>query len=83
VAQPSTTPVSYPFASPAGGCLMGPAMLGDRSFDINVDGVAHVGMLPDFLADLRATGLSDVEMEPLLRSAWRFVELWERNLEAR
>lgn len=82
-AQQSTTPVCYPFTSPVGGYLMGPAILGDRSFDINVDGVAHVGMLPDFLADLRATGLSDVEMGPLLRSAWRFVELWERNLEAR
>ena len=27
-----------------------------RYFDYNIDGMAHYGMLPDFLQDLRNTG---------------------------
>ena len=29
-----------------------------RDFDINIDGMAHYGMLPDFLQDLRNVGLT-------------------------
>ncbi len=51
---------------------------GRRDFDINVDGMAHYGMLPDFLHDLRNLGLSDDDLAPLFRSAEEYIELWER-----
>jgi microsomal dipeptidase-like Zn-dependent dipeptidase len=75
-------PLTYPFASPVGGGPMDRATLGGRVLDINIDGVAHVGMLPDFVADL-AQVLSVAELEPLMRSASRYVQAWERALSAR
>jgi len=47
-----------------------------RDFDINIDGLAHYGMLPDFLQDLRNTGLSADDLAPLFRSANDYVEMW-------
>jgi hypothetical protein len=49
-----------------------------RDFDINIDGMAHYGLLPDFLQDLRNLGLSLEDLAPLFRSANDFVELWEK-----
>jgi microsomal dipeptidase-like Zn-dependent dipeptidase len=48
-----------------------------RDFDINIDGLAHYGMLPDFLQDLRNVGLSPEDLAPLFRSANDYVEMWE------
>jgi len=48
-----------------------------RDFDINLDGMAHYGMLPDFLQDLRNSGLSAEDLVPLFRSANDYVEMWE------
>jgi microsomal dipeptidase-like Zn-dependent dipeptidase len=49
-----------------------------RVFDINVDGLAHVGMLPDFIADLKELGLSSQDLAPLFGSAEAYVHLWEK-----
>jgi microsomal dipeptidase-like Zn-dependent dipeptidase len=48
-------------------------------FDINTDGMANVGMYPDYLQDVRAIGLSVDEMTSLLQSAERFVQVWEKS----
>ena len=44
------------------------SVIGQKTFDINVDGLAHVGMLPDFIADWQAQGLTEDDLGPLLRS---------------
>lgn len=48
-----------------------------RSFDYNTEGLAHYGLLPDFLRDvdnlLGASGLLD----PFFHSAERFIEMWK------
>ncbi len=49
-----------------------------RDFDINIDGMAHYGMLPDFLQDLRNCGLSAEDLSPLFRSAYDYVEMWDQ-----
>ncbi len=48
-----------------------------RDFDINLDGLAHYGLLPDFLQDLRNIGLSPQDLTPLFRSASDYVEMWQ------
>ncbi len=48
-----------------------------RDFDINLDGVAHYGMLPDLLQDIRNSGLSAEDLAPLFRSAYDYVEMWQ------
>ena len=55
---------------------------GQRDFDVNVDGMAHYGLLPDLLQDARDVGVSDADLAPLLRSAEAYVQLWERCVAA-
>jgi microsomal dipeptidase-like Zn-dependent dipeptidase len=47
-----------------------------RDFDINLDGVAHYGMLPDMIQDMRNSGLTAEDLIPLFRSANDYVEMW-------
>jgi microsomal dipeptidase-like Zn-dependent dipeptidase len=76
--QPPAATLRYPFPSPVGGGPMGPDITGDRTFNLNRDGVAHVGMLPDFIAELAAARLAQPEMAALMRSADGYVRLWDR-----
>jgi hypothetical protein len=48
-----------------------------RDFDINLDGMAHYGMLPDLLQDIRNSGLTSQDFAPLFRSAYDYVEMWK------
>jgi len=49
-----------------------------RDFDINIDGFAHYGMLPDALQELRNVGLQQRHFSSLFRSAEEFLKTWER-----
>ncbi|HEX6556072.1 MAG TPA: membrane dipeptidase [Ktedonobacteraceae bacterium] len=51
---------------------------GQRDFDINIDGVAHYGMLPDFIQDMKNVGLTDEDLSPLFRSAEQYIRVWEK-----
>jgi hypothetical protein len=60
---------------------------GNREFDINLDGLAHYGMLPDFLQDvsnlLRTAPASKdappvTDLRALFRSAEDYIVMWER-----
>ncbi|MFL5318189.1 MAG: membrane dipeptidase [Myxococcaceae bacterium] len=57
------------------------SVAGRREFDLNDDGLAHYGMLPDFIQDLRHVGMTDAQLDPLFRSAESFVALWEKCTE--
>jgi hypothetical protein len=49
-----------------------------RDFDYNIDGMAHYGMLPDFLQDLRNIGLTPEDLAPLFRGAYDYITMWEK-----
>ncbi len=49
-----------------------------RDFDINLDGMAHYGLLPDLLQDLRNVGLEPSDLAPLFRSAHDYIEMWDK-----
>ncbi|EFH82106.1 peptidase M19 renal dipeptidase [Ktedonobacter racemifer DSM 44963] len=51
---------------------------GERDFDINLDGVAHYGLLPDLLQDLKNVGLTHEDLIPLFRSAEDYIRTWEK-----
>lgn len=53
------------------------ARTGSRDFDYNTDGLAHVGLLPDFIRDLVHVGMTDAQLEPLFSSAEAFLRMWE------
>lgn len=71
-------PVQYPFTALASGQEMNRSEVGNRTLTINDDGLAQIGLLPDFIADLQAIGLSDADLDPLLRSAEGYIQLWEK-----
>jgi hypothetical protein len=53
-----------------------------RDFDVNIDGLAHYGLLPDFLQDvanqLKSGKGPAKDLSALFRSAEAYVEQWER-----
>ncbi len=51
---------------------------GVRDWDVNVDGVAHYGMLPDMLQDMANVGVTPAQLTPLFASAEDYLQMWER-----
>lgn len=76
-APPATFPrLEYPFVGIMGGTF-GRHQTGSRIFNLNDEGVAQYGMFADFFADLKVTGMTDAELEPLLNSAESYIRVWE------
>ena len=55
---------------------------GNRDWDFNTDGMAHYGLMPDFLQDLRNVGMSAGSLTPLMRSAEDYLKMWEKSLKS-
>jgi microsomal dipeptidase-like Zn-dependent dipeptidase len=53
---------------------------GKKKFDYNVDGLAHIGLLPDMVADLKNIGLPVYHQEQIFKSAEAYIQMWERVL---
>ena len=52
--------------------------LGNKTWDFNNDGMAHFGMYPDLIQDLRNLGFTARDLGPLFRSAEQYIRMWER-----
>ncbi len=50
---------------------------GNKKFDYNTEGVAHLGLVPDMLADLEALVPDKTVLEPLWHSAEAYAQRWE------
>lgn len=46
-------------------------------YDIGLDGMAHVGMIPDFVEELRTMGLTQADLDPLWHGAEAYLRAWE------
>jgi microsomal dipeptidase-like Zn-dependent dipeptidase len=68
--------LEYPFTLEGFGSFRA-QVSGPKTFDYNTIGLAHVGLLPDFVADLQRIGLSPQQLAPLFRSAEEYVRMWE------
>jgi microsomal dipeptidase-like Zn-dependent dipeptidase len=55
---------------------------GPKDWDINFDGVAHYGMLPDLLQDMVNVGLESSDLDPLFHSSDEFASMWTKTLRA-
>jgi hypothetical protein len=58
-----------------------PCRSGDRTWDYNTDGFCHVGLLPDFLQDVRNVWIRNEEMAPLFHSAEAYIKMWEKCIQ--
>ncbi len=56
---------------------------GVRDWDVNIDGVAHYGMLPDMIQDMANIGVTPEQLAPLFGSAEDYILMWERAEAAR
>ena len=65
------------------GPALAPSVAGERVFDLNVDGLAHYGLLPDLLQDMRNIGTPEADVQSLLYSAEDYLQMWERAEEGR
>ncbi len=75
--QPPGARVVYPFQAHDGSGSFDRLSTGERTWDVNEDGMANVGLLPDFIEELKVLGLSDTDLEPLFRSAEAYLQMWE------
>jgi hypothetical protein len=71
------TPISYPFASYDGKVTFTQEQWGDRTFDLNTDGLANYGMYADWLHDLQVVGGNEI-MADMFQGAEAYLETWER-----
>ncbi|HEX2161565.1 MAG TPA: hypothetical protein VHF88_07065, partial [Thermoleophilaceae bacterium] len=70
-------PVQYPFQSFDGGTTIHRQVSGTRTYDVNVDGVDHYGLYPDWIEDLRIVGGPQI-IEDLANGAEAYLRLWEQ-----
>jgi microsomal dipeptidase-like Zn-dependent dipeptidase len=82
-ADASTNPLRYPFRSYDGHVRFGRQRTGTRTFDINSDGVAHYGLMPDLLANVQRSGGGAAAMRALFSSAQAYLSTWQRADAAR
>ncbi len=68
--------VSYPFTG-FGGVVFDKQRSGERLYDINVDGVAHYGLYPDWLEDLRVQAGDEI-IDDMLLGPEAYLQMWER-----
>ena len=71
-------PVTYPFEA-FGGVTVGRQQSGTRTYDINDDGVAHYGLYPDWIEDLRRQA-GDAIVDDMARGPEAYLQTWERAI---
>jgi hypothetical protein len=74
---PSNTPIGYPFKSYDGRVTFTREQWGQRTFDLNTDGLANYGMYADWLRSLQLTGGTSL-MANMFQGAEAYLETWER-----
>lgn len=75
------SPLVYPFTA-VNGAVVDRSVIGQRTFDVNVDGVAHYGLYPDWIADVLQQAGADrpVLEQQLMDGAEAYVAMWEESL---
>jgi hypothetical protein len=77
-AQPGEAPLAYPFAAYRGKVTLTRQRTGTRTFDVNADGVAHYGLLPDLLARVGQVAGGRRALRLLFNGAEAYLRTWER-----
>lgn len=73
----SGTPIAYPFKSYDGRVTFTREQWGQRTFDLNTDGLANYGMYADWLHDVQVVGGAPI-MADMFQGAEAYLQMWER-----
>jgi hypothetical protein len=68
--------VTYPFTT-LGGVQVDRQVSGQRVYDVNQDGVAHYGLYPDWIQDLKQQAGQAI-VDDLARGPEAYLQMWER-----
>ena len=68
----------YPFTSYDGRVEFKRQRTGERTFDLNRDGVAHYGLFADLIADMERQPRGETALRSLFGSAEAYLRMWER-----
>ncbi|MEU1230477.1 discoidin domain-containing protein [Streptomyces sp. NPDC005828] len=71
--------VKYPFKSFDGGSVIDRQVTGERTWDLNVDGAAHNGMVPDWIEQIRLTPGGPGVVDDLSHGAESYLTTWKRT----
>jgi microsomal dipeptidase-like Zn-dependent dipeptidase len=71
--------VSYPFKSLDGRITFERQVSGQRVYDVNADGVAHYGLHPDWMEQLRLLAGKPIA-DDLMSGAEAYLQTWERSI---
>ncbi len=71
-------PLRYPFKAYYCNVKLHRESTGQRVYDLNTDGVAHYGLVPDLIADMQRQQGGRRALRPLFRSAEAYLQMWER-----
>ncbi|MEU8542080.1 discoidin domain-containing protein [Streptomyces sp. NPDC048717] len=69
--------VTYPFRSFDGGTVLDRQVTGERTWDINTDGAAHNGLVPDWVEQIRLTPGGQDVVNDLARGAETYLTTWK------
>ena len=72
-----TEPLRYPFKSFVCDVRFVRQRSGERTYDLNADGVAHYGLFADLVADVERQRHGRGALKPFFRSAEAYLEMWE------
>lgn len=70
--------ITYPFTSYAGDITLQRPVVGNRTLDFNTEGMVHLGLVAEYIEEVRRDGATDEELEPLFRSAEGYLRMWEK-----
>jgi len=48
-------------------------------WDFNLDGLQHIGLLPDLIQDMRNVGVQWEQLGPMFHGAQEFIDMWKRS----
>jgi microsomal dipeptidase-like Zn-dependent dipeptidase len=55
-----------------------PYKMATRTFDINVDGLANYGLMPDLIQDMANVSQGALDLNPFFASAEGYIQMWEK-----
>ena len=72
----SSNPLNYPFTTEAG-VIIDKQKTGNRTFDLNNEGLAHYGLVADHIQDIREQTDQRI-YDSVMNSAEAYLQMWER-----
>ncbi len=68
--------VTYPYTAIDGSTVMDRQVTGQRTWDLNTDGAAHYGLVPDMIEQLKKAGGGQALVDDLMAGSQDYLDTW-------